>query len=71
MRQRIGEDPFNAIEGGLCVTLSQGIAASRPGDSAESLIARADAALYAAKQAGRNCVRVADDAVAGRAGSAK
>jgi PleD family two-component response regulator len=28
----------------------------------EKLMARADAALYAAKQAGRNCVRVADAA---------
>ncbi len=61
VRQRVGEHSFNAVSGGLQVTISQGIAESHPGDSVESLVARADAALYAAKQAGRNCVRVADD----------
>lgn len=39
------------------VTVSVGYAAWRPGDSALSLFARADAALYAAKSAGRDCVR--------------
>ena len=61
VRQRVGEDAFDAVNGGLQVTISQGIAESRPGDSVESLVARADAALYTAKQAGRNCVRVADN----------
>lgn len=37
---------------------SYGLAVARPGDSPESVMARADAALYAAKQAGRSrCVR--------------
>jgi diguanylate cyclase (GGDEF)-like protein len=36
------------------VTVSIGIAESRPGDSREALIARADRALYAAKAAGRD-----------------
>lgn len=35
------------------VTFSAGIAAYRPGEPAASLVARADAALYAAKRAGR------------------
>lgn len=61
VRQRVGEYPFNTIEGSLRVTISQGIAESHAGDSVESLIARADTALYAAKKAGRNCVRVADE----------
>jgi diguanylate cyclase (GGDEF)-like protein len=36
------------------VTLSIGIAAHRPGDDGPALLARADAALYEAKHAGRN-----------------
>jgi diguanylate cyclase len=38
------------------LTISGGVAEALDGDSAESLIARADAALYAAKSAGRNCI---------------
>ncbi|MBU3693461.1 MAG: diguanylate cyclase [Rhodocyclaceae bacterium] len=41
------------------VTLSGGLAVAGP-ESAEQLVARADAALYAAKAAGRDCVMVAD-----------
>lgn len=37
-------------------TCSAGVAAFRPGDSCQSLLARADAALYRAKRGGRNCV---------------
>jgi PleD family two-component response regulator len=32
--------------------------ADRDGDEVDTLIERADAALYAAKQAGRDCVRL-------------
>lgn len=39
-------------------SISFGLAASLPGDDEESLIKRADRALYAAKRAGRDCVRV-------------
>jgi len=46
------------------VTASFGVATVRPGDSVESLFRRADAAMYAAKRAGRDCV-VLDDAVDG------
>lgn len=38
------------------VTISLGVAMLRPGESSTSLIERADACLYAAKGAGRNCV---------------
>ena len=41
------------------VTLSVGVAVAAVGDTLEDLIGRADAALYEAKTAGRNCVRLA------------
>ncbi|MDD0812054.1 GGDEF domain-containing protein [Curvibacter sp. RS43] len=40
----------------LTVTISSGVAEWRPGDDAHSLIARADAALYASKKNGRDRV---------------
>lgn len=43
------------------VTLSVGVAAARPGDTLEALLERADAAMYAAKRAGRNRVSLAGD----------
>jgi len=43
----------------LSVTASAGTATLRPGESATDLIARADAALYEAKTAGRNAVKLA------------
>jgi diguanylate cyclase (GGDEF)-like protein len=47
---------------GLRVSLSAGLATSlRHGRSLDELIARADSALYAAKNAGRDLVRVADE----------
>ncbi|MGO5000249.1 diguanylate cyclase domain-containing protein [Oceanisphaera sp. W20_SRM_FM3] len=39
------------------VTLSIGVSSWRCGDTRSSLVERADQAMYAAKQAGRNCVR--------------
>ena len=38
------------------MTISCGVTAVRRGDSIDSLLQRADAALYAAKRAGRNRV---------------
>lgn len=43
------------------VTASFGIAQLRPGDGPDSLIERADAKLYEAKAAGRNCVKSDSD----------
>ena len=40
------------------VRASIGVSTARPGDSVESVLARADEALYAAKDGGRDCVRV-------------
>ncbi|MCG2580081.1 MAG: diguanylate cyclase [Marinobacter sp.] len=39
------------------VTISVGVATFRPGDTPHELIQRADAALYSAKESGRNCVK--------------
>ena len=38
----------------LAITVSGGVGAAQEGDTPDSLIARADAALYSAKTAGRN-----------------
>ena len=57
--QQLGERLLYAvradpISGEHLVTVSIGVAAYRPGDTPETLIARADRALYRAKQAGRD-----------------
>jgi len=44
------------IAAAMPLTISVGVAEAMEGDSQESLLARADAALYTAKSAGRNCV---------------
>ncbi|MBV8519081.1 MAG: diguanylate cyclase [Acidobacteria bacterium] len=53
--------------GGGRMTASCGVASLVPGAgmAAESLVAGADRALYAAKHSGRNCVRVADETTTG------
>ncbi|MDD2880100.1 MAG: GGDEF domain-containing protein [Rhodoferax sp.] len=45
----------------LTVTISGGVATMRQGDDAQALIARADAALYQSKQAGRDRITCAPD----------
>lgn len=56
VRQRVAATPVAAGALVVPVTVSFGVAQARPGDDVESLFARADHALYAAKQAGRNRV---------------
>jgi diguanylate cyclase (GGDEF)-like protein len=62
VRAAIARQPFQ-VHGNvmLNVTVSLGIAGWRPGDTAKVLYARADAALYQAKAAGRNCVISSQD----------
>ncbi len=57
VRQCVAAYPWSILADGLSVTLSVGLACAPPYD-AEELTARADAALYAAKIQGRNCVAV-------------
>jgi diguanylate cyclase len=42
----------------LAITFSMGLAMAHSGDTRESLLKRADEALYKAKEAGRNCLKV-------------
>ncbi|MCK1362297.1 GGDEF domain-containing protein [Bradyrhizobium sp. 199] len=54
LRQVISELDWNSISNDLRVTFSAGIEQVRPNDAPEDILARADAALYKAKDAGRN-----------------
>lgn len=58
IRAAIEREPFkiSAEEGQLAKTISIGVACLKPEDTMESLLKRADKALYAAKETGRNKV---------------
>jgi diguanylate cyclase (GGDEF)-like protein len=56
LRVMVSQLDWLAISPNLTVTMSAGVATIRQGDTADSLLARADEALYRAKDAGRNCV---------------
>ncbi len=58
LHRAIAEARFAAWPG-LRITISIGCAPARPGDSPRDVIARADRALYQAKQAGRNRIAAA------------
>jgi diguanylate cyclase (GGDEF)-like protein len=60
LRREIAERPVPWAGEGLTVTASFGIAQTVPGEvNVQAVIARADQALYRAKDDGRNCVRIA------------
>nr|WP_269328971.1 GGDEF domain-containing protein [Kineosporia babensis] len=54
LRRSVENYPWTKITPGRIVTLSGGMATAGPEDTRSSLLARADAQLYAAKSAGRN-----------------
>ena len=54
----LGARLLEAVHDATGATLSIGVAVEEPGESDAALLARADAALYAAKASGRGCVRV-------------
>jgi diguanylate cyclase (GGDEF)-like protein len=60
VRAHVSGDTIHSGGASLDVTVSIGLAQACPNETVNSLIERADAALYAAKAAGRNCVRVPD-----------
>ncbi len=60
LRREIAERPVPWSGEGLTVTASFGLAQTMPGEvNVQAVIARADQALYRAKDDGRNCVRIA------------
>jgi diguanylate cyclase (GGDEF)-like protein len=65
LRREIAERPTPWAGEALTVTASFGLTQAMPGEiNVQAIIARADAALYRAKEEGRNCVRVASDTLA-------
>jgi diguanylate cyclase (GGDEF)-like protein len=56
LREIIADLNWTAISDGITLTMSAGICQARQNDSADDILARADKALYRAKDAGRNCV---------------
>ncbi|HRD33376.1 MAG TPA: sensor domain-containing diguanylate cyclase [Rhodocyclaceae bacterium] len=68
--ERIRTGVERAVHARLATTLTVSIGACMAhDDDLEQLLQRADAALYAAKDAGRNTLRIAPDAAAGEAGA--
>ena len=59
VRSLVAMHDWSALRPGLRVTVSAGVTLCRGQDTPEQLLARADAALYAAKRAGRNRIEFA------------
>jgi diguanylate cyclase (GGDEF)-like protein len=56
LRRSIADVPIPTERGDITITISLGVASNT--QDVATLVNRADAAMYAAKQAGRNCVAV-------------
>jgi diguanylate cyclase len=59
LRIIIAELDWSAFSPGMKVTISAGIATLRPNEGPDTLLARADNVLYAAKARGRNRIATA------------
>ena len=59
-RQMVENSGLPVADAHLRVTVSIGAAVAMPGDSAETLISRADELMYRSKLNGRNCVTIPD-----------
>jgi diguanylate cyclase (GGDEF)-like protein len=59
LRAIVAELDWSALSPGMRVTISAGVALLRPGENTDSLLARADTALYASKGRGRNRITAA------------
>ena len=60
--RRITEEiKFNDLTPDLIVTVSGGVAQFRSGEKIETVLSRADQALYLAKNSGRNCIKLETD----------
>ena len=65
LRREIADRPIPWAGEALTVTASFGITQALPGEiNIQAIIGRADAALYRAKEEGRNCVRIASETLA-------
>ena len=58
IRRKVSEAPFQVGGQAVKLTVSCGLAAHRPGEDTRATLARADQALYQAKQAGRDKVQM-------------
>ncbi|GMQ90928.1 MAG: hypothetical protein BMS9Abin11_0233 [Gammaproteobacteria bacterium] len=58
IRQRVGSSPIHLQKQKIPMTISQGLVMYQRGESMDHFIGRSDKALYAAKEAGRDCVIV-------------
>jgi diguanylate cyclase (GGDEF)-like protein len=63
LRREVESQDWQALSPGLAVTISAGVIVSRPDESFEHAVARADALLYRAKHEGRNRVIGESDAM--------
>jgi len=69
LRARLAARPFETGKGKLTLTWSIGVGEAQPEDTVDQLLARADAALYAAKAGGRNRVAGAPPELAAMTGA--